>query len=148
MHRNAIWIAFILILCSLSTWFGINAYFALHQYFQLKESAPATIIAWKTKNVKNNRTLLLATFNFVYREHIITGESPVAPSFPNPWAAEKAQSYLAKKKWTAFFHPHHLDQATLQKKFPTKLSVSALVMIGLLIYFISLGRYLYTNARG
>jgi hypothetical protein len=125
--------------------FGVYTSLYIYGYFSLRESAPATITDWSVAPKKENRYSVRAKFIFDYEGKPCDGNSEVGQIFPNPWAAENGIATFSQKAWQVWFDPNHPEKATLEKHFPFKVTISFLVILGLVIYFCYLGRFIFLN---
>jgi len=141
MHRNAIWIAFFLIVVGFSIWFVVKAGYDLIHYYQLNTSVPVTIEKWEVMEIGANKYAIQASFSYEYQEKKYQGVGQVGESYPNLWAGKRALEKFEKQSWNVWLNPKAPEKAVLDKKFPYKGALSAAVLIGLVAYFICLGLY-------
>ncbi|MFZ0565258.1 MAG: hypothetical protein WAM28_03650 [Chlamydiales bacterium] len=141
MHRNAAWIAFLLIVVTISLWFVVKAGSDLLHYARMNMQTPATIEKWTIEELKNGEYRINAIFSFTFKNKNYQEKGQVGGRYPNPWAAEQALARFSKKNWMAWVDPKSPSKALLEKKFPYKTALSASVLLGLTIYFFCLGFY-------
>ena len=142
MRRNIIWIVLLLIVVTCALWFITKAGSEVYTYFQLKERAPVVINSWSVEEIKSDRFAVIAHYIFEYQGKTYEGSSSVGGYYPNPWAAQEGKKQFALKKWSVWINPKDPHHSTLEKQFPLKKSLSALILIGLAMYFFILGVYL------
>lgn len=141
MYRNLVWLIFILIVAAIAFWFIIKAGCDVYDYFQLSAKAPATIEQWSVKEVKADRFAIVAHYFFEYQGKNYHGEGQVGDFYPNPWAAQEAKKRFALQHWDVWLNQKHPDRSVLEKHFPFKKAISAIVLIILTLYFLILGFY-------
>lgn len=141
MHKNAIWIAFLLIVVGFALWFIVKAGYDLIHYYQLNTQVPVTVEKWETRELAENKYALYVAFTYEFQGKNYGGADQIGEAYPNPWAAARAQDRLGKEKWFVWISPKNPEMGVLNKKFPYKAGVSAVVLLGLVIYFICVGLY-------
>ncbi len=141
MHRNAIWIGFLLIVVGVALWFVVKTGYDVYSYFQLNTQVPIKIEKWSVQEVKADQFLVNVHYSYDYQGKSYTGVGSIGSKYPNPWAANRAQQQFVKQEWSIWIHPKHPEKGMLEKKFPYKTAISALVLLGLTIYFFVLGTY-------
>ncbi len=141
MHKNAIWIAFLLIVMGFGTWFVVRGGYALIHYYQFSLQVPATIEKWEVDQRDANKYALTAFYSYEFDGKNYRAKGQVDDLYPNPWAANRVLEKYKEQKWNVWINPKKPQKAVLEKKFPYKGTISAVVILGLVIYFICLGLY-------
>lgn len=142
MHKNPVWLAFLIAIALIVAWYCGVALFKLYRYNVLTAQAPAGNIQWSVKTLSDEEYIVHAHYAFAAAGKNYTGETDfIDEVFLNAWAAEQALSKYSAKTWTVWYQPGNFNHSTLQKKFPTKECWSAGVMLALMLYFIWLGFY-------
>lgn len=144
MNRNRIGLIFLIIVGALATWFIIKAGYDLYTYSRLSERVPVTVEKWSIEELKSDQFVVLAHYSFEYQGKNHVGKGGVG-TYPNPWAAQEAQKQFSQKKWSVWLDPKHPELAVMQKYFPFKRTLSALILAGLLIYFLTLNKYIQSK---
>jgi hypothetical protein len=127
-------------------WFSWPAYRELYTYSVLTAHTKAQSVHWSVIELSDERYVLQG--NYIFR--VEGGEhagSTILDRLPyrNAWAANKAIPEHAEKQWEVWYSPKNLLYSSLQKNFPFKECVSAIILWGLLIYFIALKLYSVPN---
>jgi hypothetical protein len=126
-----------------TVWTFFNAY----QYMQLTHRTLVKQIDWSVQEIKKDTFVVQADYTFSVKGSLYKGQTVLDPSYLNDWAAQEAiQKQLAHQSWKVWVDPHHLNNSTLQKKFPTKQCISIVILWILWIYFINLGFYVKQHA--
>lgn len=141
MKRSVLAGVFFVVIAFFAIGFIIKASLALFSYYQLSFQVPITITEWSIKEINSDQFAVIAHYSFNYQGVDYQSVSQVGDFYPNPWAANRAQKQYSTQKWMAWLNPKHPDQAILEKKFPYKKTISAGILIVLLIYFSILGAY-------
>ncbi|MCH9627747.1 MAG: hypothetical protein S4CHLAM2_13900 [Chlamydiales bacterium] len=141
MQRNVIWIAFLLIMTGFATWFVVSAGRDLMRYYQISTQVSATVEKWDIKERGPNQYVVQAVYSYDFGGKSYPGSGPVTEAYPNPWAATQALEKMKKRKWSVWINPKVPDQSILDRKFPYKATLSAVILIALSAYFICLGVY-------
>jgi len=122
-------------------WFSGSFCFKIYDYFSLSVSQPLEQIDWEIQEIKKDHYVIHSNYLFIVDGKESKGKGYLSQSFPNYWAAQNVLKSVLKKQWTVWYNPLNLKQTALEKIFPTNALISALVLIGIFIYFISLGYY-------
>lgn len=141
MYRKAIWVPFILVVALVAIWFIIRASYDLHDYFRLKFRTEVAVDRWQVQEIKSDQFVVEAHYSYVYKGKKIFGQGKVGAIYPNPWAANEAKTRYSKQNWSVWLDPDHPDKSVLEKHFPIKHTLSAVVLLGLVLYFFILAIY-------
>ncbi len=141
MQRNAIWLAFVIIVLGFSVWFIVKAGYDLARYYQFNTEVPIAIEKWEVIEKQANKYAVEVAYTYEYEGKDYQGEGQLGDDYPNPWAASRAVERMKQEKWGVWIRSSIPDKGLLRRKFPYKAALSAVVLIGLVIYFIILGLY-------
>lgn len=141
MRRNTVWLVILIVIVTLALWFVIRAGFGVMAYYQLSVHVPTSVERWSVKELSSDQFAVMAHYTYEYQGKTYQGSSQVGASYPNPWAASRAQKLFASEQWPAWINPKHPERPLLEKKFPYKRTISAAILIGLLIYFAILSSF-------
>jgi hypothetical protein len=141
MQRNAVWGILLLIIVLCALWFIVKAGMGIYRYTQLTMQVPVVIERWEIKEIKSDQFEVRAYYSFKYQGREYQGSGRIGDLYPNPWAASHAKEQFYRGSWRAWFNPKHPDHSLLEKKFPLKRMLSAVILVGLFIYFFILGLY-------
>lgn len=147
MHKNIYWLSFFILIsvCVLS-YTGYTV-FALYQYQRLTDQVPVSHIEWSTVELGEEKFAPQAAYQFFLGGRSYTKHHTWQEHYLNAWAANEAKNQLALKRWKAWVDPSHPDYSSLQKTFPIKECISAIVLWGLWSYFFFIGQYVSTYRR-
>ncbi|MCH9608462.1 MAG: hypothetical protein S4CHLAM45_10380 [Chlamydiales bacterium] len=139
MHRNGIFLGFLLLLVGTTIWFGARAYIAVSNYTKLNTHAMASVEKMEIVEGKGDRYQLIANYFFESKEGLQQGVGVVGPLYKNPWSAEKGLQKFEGRTWQVWYDEEHPFNSTLNKQFPTKRVTTAVILFGLFLYFLGLG---------
>jgi hypothetical protein len=142
MHNNILWLIVLSFVGLITLTYAFIAFYKFYQYSQLTYTIESTKVDWKIKKTWRGKYYLEGAYEFSVQGKEYYGQTEFTDEyFLNTWAAEQKIFQNKEKTWVIWFQPNKFSHSTLQKKFPTKECGSAVVLIGLLIYFIILGIY-------
>lgn len=142
MHKNRIWLAFLVALTVVTAGYCVKALYNLYQYAVLTEQTPAQNVHWGITPLSDDQFLVKANYEFSVGGRVYPGETDFKDVvYMNPWAAEQAMPQYSYKLWQVWYQNDKFQHSTLQKKFPAKECYSAGAMVILLLYFVWLGFY-------
>lgn len=146
MHKNLVWLCFLSLVTGAVGWVTIKAFYLIYLYTSLNAAAPADHIDWGVQQLSEDRFAMKADYTFEARDKKYAGETLFKNDiFWNPWAAADAQTVYAQKDWTVWYSNGDPQYSSLEKNFPLKESISAGVLLILLLYFVGLGYYAATR---
>lgn len=140
MHQNPIWLAFLTSIALITSWYVGHAAWELHRFSSLDQNTAATLTQWNSREDWRGRHWLEVTFTIAEHPHSLRETYPSHP-FRNRWSAEQTAQTLSSQPLQAWFPSPSPELATLEKHFPWKSTLSALFLMGLLLYFCALGIY-------
>jgi hypothetical protein len=142
MHRNPLFLAFLVLLALGTAWYVGVTGIKLMTYYTYSEEVGVSLDNVWVENPKASSYYLQATYNFTANDQEYTGGDKLGLRiFRNKWSAEKAMNSLPQGKWLAWHKKGNPSDSLLNRIFPLKRCVSSLVLIALLGYFVWLGYY-------
>ena len=104
---------------------------------------------WSIKEINSDEFLPSASYTFKMDDgqEVNSKSDLLATPYRNPWSAEEGIKELSKLSWKAWYNPSNPQQSALQKIFPLKDSIYALMMLGILGYFLGLGYYVFRQKK-
>jgi len=140
MHKNSVFLAFLIIIACAGMWYSCLGLYKLYKYSTLSQQAPATIDKWFVEQLPGDKYLVGAKYTFVFKEHTYHGTTLFNNwPFINPWAADAELQLKAKQKWNAWFSTSDPSYSSLEKNWPTKECLTASLLWALFLYFVWLG---------
>lgn len=141
MQKNIIWVTFLLIVTGFSVWFVIKGGYDLIQYYQFNQQIPVSVDKWEVVELEANKYALSASYSYEFEGKNYTGKAELSRHYPNPWSAERALVKLKENEQAIWINPNNPHKGVLERKFPYKATLSAILLLGLVVYFICLGLY-------
>ncbi len=139
--KKLIWILFIVLVAALAAWFIGRAGIEIYRYSQYSVKVEALVEKWTIHEKKGDQFAVEAHYSYQYEGKEYQGVGQAGTFYPNPWAAEEAKLRMAKQKWSVWIDPKHPERSLVEKHFPVKRTLSAVILISLVIYFLFLMTY-------
>ncbi|MFI5333688.1 MAG: hypothetical protein ACHQT8_00800 [Chlamydiales bacterium] len=116
-------------------WFGGKAIFELWNFFHLNAHTPATAVVWSVEE-QGPRVFLTGSYDFEVQGKKYQGKSRLQePIFLNKFAAESAINSWGSHPWSIWYDSGAPDRSSLQKLFPYKNCIYALIIFGVCGYY-------------
>lgn len=141
MQKNIIWVTFLLIVTGFSVWFVIKGGYDLIRYYQFNLEIPVSVGRWEIVELEANKYALSASYSYEFEGKDYMGKAQLSKDYPNPWSAERALVKFKESEQTIWISPRAPQEGVLERSFPYKATLSAVLLLGLVIYFICLGLY-------
>jgi uncharacterized protein DUF3592 len=130
------WFAILAVAGGVVLWFGGMACFELWGYFRLKSFAPAQVERWEIKE-SSAKYFLEGTYKYEVDGKLYEGRSRLKePSFLNRLSAEEELKRWEGVRWSVWYNPSAPQVSSLQKLFPYKRVIYAVLSLGLFVYFL------------
>ncbi len=148
MHKNVHYIGLLLLLSAFVLWWTYDAIYLTFRYYAL--SASTTVVITEVNTIKKDEDDYRLEIEYLY----IAGENSykktqiMPSSYLNLFAVQKAIDELKNKNLPLYFNPRDPNQASLERVFPLKQCLYAIIMISILCYFIGLGYCIKKNRVG
>jgi len=148
MHKNFIWQAFLFVAAAIALWFTITAVYHYYSYKNLNTQTLTSSLQWEVEEKSEEAFVLKAFYQFEFQGKSYPGNTVFEDTpYRNQWAAEEAIKEISNQNLKVWFDPQDPQHSSLQKKFPYKDSVYAIMLWGLILYFFWLGFYV-TKFKG
>ena len=142
IHSNRYYIAFMLILALIVLGYTGTALWRWYGYIRLSQQTKAESVEWSVVERDSSSFVMNGKYQFLVNGTQFQGDTDFSDDiYLNLWSAEQAKDRYQSKSWNVWFQPSNPHYSSLQKKFPLKECLSAVVMWGLLLYFFWLGIY-------
>ena len=136
-----LWKVLICLAVAIAIWFSALAAYQTFCYLRLSSSAPATVTRWQIKELGTSRFAVEAFFEFESNGRHCNGSALFGPPFYlNPFSAEGAIKAKKKETFTVWFQASNPSVCSLQKEFPLKSFMHALMTLGVFVYFLFISR--------
>jgi hypothetical protein len=131
-----LWITLLVISGGIALWFSGVAASAFWQFFKLNESAPAIVLRWEIKDLSSSCFAPQAEFEYEVEGVGYSGKTIFrSPQFPNRFAAENHIKTLQAQRWRVWYQESTPSVSSLEKEFPRREFLQALLTVGVFAYF-------------
>jgi hypothetical protein len=131
-----LWWALLLISGGIALWFSGNALLGFWKFIQLDTQTSAQIFQWEIRDLSSSRFAIEASYRYEVQGRTYKGKTMFeSPLFLNRYAAENYLKTLEAKGWRTWYKKRSPAFSSLEKEFPQKKCVQALVTVGVFAYF-------------
>ncbi len=149
MHKNKVWLSFLCLYASIAMWFMGAAVYSSYHYWKMSASRPPSQANWSVAELSSEVFVPQVAYTFEVAKTSFAGRTMLTNHrYIHPKGAEQALTEFSAKKWAVWYNPADPQESTLQKMFPFKECISALILFGLLLYFIWLGFFVTRFNQG
>lgn len=121
----------------IALYFLVIALFHLGGYFSLEARAPATVQQWSVIKKSSSAFAIEAVYTFEAQGKTVTGQTIFSkPHHLNHPSAERHIEIFSTRPWSVWYSPQDPMHSSLEKTFPTKKLVYALMALGVFGYFL------------
>lgn len=138
MSRNLyrVWITLLIISGGIAAWFSGSVATKLWKYSRLTNVVPASVLKWEIRDLPSSRFAVEAEYNFEIGQVSYSNKTIFEyPQFLNHYAAENYLKQLRVKEWKAWYRAGNPALSSLEKEFPQKECLQALLTLGVFAYF-------------
>lgn len=140
--QSRAWQIFIICMSLVTAYWTAAAVHQVNAYVHLTGQMQPDQITWTYQEVSSDLYAPLATFTFTTEGKQIQGSTLLSrPRFRSASAAESVLQELKKQMWPVWYAPGRPEQATIERRFPLKDCLSALILLGLFVYFVLVRLY-------
>lgn len=141
MHRNPYWLILLAVVGSIVLYCSVDAWVKFHRYHTLNGTIKPIELTWSVQTYGEEEYGIEAHYRYYVASQEYRGQEEFLPRPRNPWAAQDLVKFYKTEAWLVYFSNHNPQDSTLQKSFPLKESISALILWILFVYFLWLGYY-------
>ena len=142
-----LWIALLILSGAGALWWGTSTGIALWHYWQIPTEIPAQATHYEVVP-RGSKYALEVSYTYVYQGRTFSGKTLLAkPYHLNRTAAMDAKESMEGMEWTAWVNPQHPEISSIQKNFPFKKTLYAVIVLGIFLYFSFLFWYVQFSAR-
>lgn len=140
MHRNPVWLVFLVLFGILTAWYSGDALYKMYQYESLSKKTKPQTLALEVVDNGSGRFYYLGKYSIEIDGASYEGQQQLAqPIFRNEAAAQAFMDEYLHDPWVVWYSPQNPAKSKLQKNYPLKEVFYAAVMVVLLCYFLWLG---------
>jgi hypothetical protein len=138
MYRNLyrLWLVLLMISGAIALWFSGIAADDMWKFFRLNAHTSVKIVSWQVRELASSRFAMEADYQFKLDSGAYSGKTIFEkPQFLNKFAAENYMRINGSKSWKVWYQAGNPAYNSLEKAFPKKQCLHALLTIGVFIYF-------------
>ncbi len=138
MSRNfyRLWMVLIVISSVIALWFSGIVAKELWKFFQLNAKTSVKMINWQAHEITSSRFAIEAEYQFELKGVAYSGKTIFKkPQFLNRFAAENYMRIHGSKSWETWYRIGNPSCNSLEKQFPQKQCLQALLTLGVFTYF-------------
>lgn len=141
MHRNPFWIAFLSLIGLCAMGYTLYAGMQLYHYIRLADRLIPQQVEWSIAKLGEDAFAPEARYQFSLEGKTYQGQTIWHTRYLNAWAANEAAEKLKQHTLPVWFDASSPQVSTMDRHFPLKATLYLIMLWGLLLYFIGLGRY-------
>lgn len=143
---NKLWFLLIFISVGIALWFTIIAGRGIWNYHKLDAKTPCKVTSWDIEEKNSSKFVIYAHYEYLVDNHVFKGETTFAgPYYLNRMSAETGIHQLKDFSWEVWYRSKYPEESSLQKIFPFKNCLYALLTIGVCIYFLILRYFTFSK---
>lgn len=141
-----LWIVLLAVTGGIACWFVAVASMGLWNYFSMSETALATITHVQIKELSSSRFALETAYQYTVKGTEYSVQTVLrSPQFLNRFTAENELPAWKGRQCRVFYQKKNPKKSRLEKSFPTKQCLHAILTCGVLGYFY-ISRHLFSSA--
>ncbi len=131
-----LWVATLVLTGGIALWFAWGAAQGLWQFVRLDASTPATVAKLEILPLSSSRFAIKARYTYEIKGVSYFGETTFEhPQFLNRYAAENHVKLIGAKRFLAWYREKKPSFSSLEREFPKKNCLQALITVGVFAYF-------------
>ncbi len=131
-----LWLGFLVVAGGIALWFSGIALYNCVGYWKLGPTAPAKITAWLVKELSVSKFGMETSYIYEVEGKQYTGKTLFkTPVYLNSYSAEDDIKEWKELSWRVWYKKSNPVISSLQKYFPTKEILQAILTIGVFVYF-------------
>lgn len=131
-----LWVVLLMISAVIALWFSGIALVGVFKFSLLNTQSTAEVLRWQVRELSSSRFAIEADYQFKIDEITYHGKTKFEnPQFLNRFAAENYISSLSSKSWKMWYKDSNPTRSSLEREFPQKSCLQALLTVGVFAYF-------------
>jgi hypothetical protein len=138
MNQNLyrLWVVLLATSGAIALWFSGLALVGVFRFSLLNDHTSAEITHWQVRELSSSRFAIEADYQFKVKEVTYHGKTKFdKPQFLNRFAAENYIATLGSRSWKTWYRESNPARSSLEREFPKKNCLHALLTIGVFAYF-------------
>ena len=135
-HMYKLWLVLLIVSGGIALWFSGIALVGLWDFTQLDARTPATVLKWEIQDLSSSRFAIAADYRYEVKGASYNGKTVFENlQFLNRFAAENQVKQIEDKRWEAWYSQCNPFHSSLEREFPQKQCLQALLTVGVFAYF-------------
>lgn len=131
-----LWLVLLIISGGIALWFSGVVSVELWKFLRLNAHTQATISNWDVRDLSSSRFAIEANYRYEINGVVYSGKTIFEkPQFLNRFAAENHVKQLEAKRWHTWYRESNPTLSSLEREFPQKKCLQALLTLGVFVYF-------------
>lgn len=138
LSRNfyRLWVVLLVVSGAIALWFVMMAGSSAWKYVRLTAKAPINAVKWQVKEMTSSRYAMEGDYQFEVDGKKYFGKTILEkPQFLNRFAAENYLAIQGSKSWETWYQKSDPKCNSLERNFPKKKCLQALLTLGVFLYF-------------
>ncbi len=147
VFRFPLWLSLLILSGGIAAWFSVLALIGAYTYLKLDARAPARVSSLQVEEQGPSRYLVQAEYSYGVKGKIYEGRTLFCePVYLNRISADADLDKWRQFSWEAWYNSNDPQDSSLQKFFPFKKFLYALLTIGVFVYFLILRYFTFSRS--
>jgi hypothetical protein len=144
---NKFWCLLVFISAGITLWFSVCALMGVWNYLKLEAKTTATIDLFKIEEETPSRYVISGHYSYRVKGENYEGETLFdRVHYLNRSSAERELMRWQQLNWDAWYNPRNPEQSSLQRMFPFKACLYAVLTLGVFVYFLILRYFIFSRS--
>lgn len=131
-----VWVILLILSGAIALWFSWIALEGTWKFLSLNAQAPAKVTHWEVRALPSSRFTVVAKYTYEVSGKQLPGKTIFQHrQFLNQYAAENFGKFVETQRWHAWYKQSRPQLSSLEKEFPQKDLLQALLTVGVFAYF-------------
>ncbi len=131
-----LWLVLLVLSGGIALWFSGMALAGAWNFTRLNAQTPATVFKWDIQDLSSSRFAIIGEYQYEVNGAAFTGKTVFeSPQFLNRFAAENYVRLIQNEPWQAWYTESKPVFSSLEREFPQKQCLQALLTLGVFVYF-------------
>jgi hypothetical protein len=142
MYKNISWLSLLCVVGLVAFWFSAKAGYQIYHYCALNNKVKVQVTDFSVEQIKDHYAVRVG-YKFVVENRKYRRKEVLRRHiYKSSWMAQSVIKDLKRQKaWLVWYNKSDIKHATFNKIFPMKVFLYGVVILGLFLYFLILGRY-------
>lgn len=130
------WVVLLALSGGIALWFSAIALSGLWNFTRMNEHSIASVSNWEVLDLPSSRFAIAADYRYEVKGKAYNGKTIFEnPRFLNRFAAENYVKMMDAQTWKVWYRKGRPSFSSLEKEFPQKQCLQALLTVGVFAYF-------------